>query len=81
MGKPIMLRIIGNDNEVRRNYRRRKLTNKIKEYLAAIDGVKDMDSNDDLGKEQIEIKINYKRLAKLGLTVADVAQNITLVIL
>ncbi len=81
MGKPIILRIIGNDNEVRRNYRRRKLTNKIKEYLAAIDGVKDMDSNDDLGKEQIEIKINYKRLAKLGLTVADVAQNITLVIL
>lgn len=71
VGKPVMLRIIGNDNEVRR-----KLSNEIKEYLATIDGVKDIDSNDDLGKEQIEIKIDYNRLARLGLTVADVAQNI-----
>jgi len=71
VGKPIVLRIIGNTNETRR-----QLTTEIKEYLAKIDGVKDVDSDDDLGKEQIEIKIDYDRLARLGLTVADVAQNV-----
>jgi multidrug efflux pump subunit AcrB len=46
------------------------------EYLGTIEGVKDIDSNEKLGKEQIEIKLNYNRLARLGLTVADVAQNV-----
>ena len=55
---------------------RRQATAEIIEYLATIDGVKDIDSNEKLGKEQIEIKIDYNRLARLGLTVADVAQNV-----
>ncbi len=71
VGKPITLRVIGNDNE-----ERRKLTQEIKEYLATIKGVKDISSNDDFGKEQIEVKINYERLARLALTVADVAGNV-----
>lgn len=71
VGKPVTLRIIGNDEEMRR-----RLTNEIKEYLATIEGVKDIDSNDDLGKDQIEIKPYYDRLDRLGLTVEDVARNV-----
>ena len=71
VGKPISIRVTGNDNQMRR-----QATAQIIEYLATIDGVKDIDSNEKLGKEQIEIKIDYNRLARLGLTVADVAQNV-----
>ena len=71
VGKPISIRVSGNDNQMRR-----QATAEIMEYLATINGVKDIDSNEKLGKEQIEIKIDYDRLARLGLTVADVAQNV-----
>jgi multidrug efflux pump subunit AcrB len=71
VGKPISIRVAGNDNQ-----KRRQATTEIMEYLATIKGVKDIDSNEKLGKEQIEIKIDYNRLARLGLTVADVAQNV-----
>jgi multidrug efflux pump subunit AcrB len=71
VGKAINLRILGNDDDMRR-----VLADEVEEYLSSIEGVKDIDRNDKLGKEQIEININYSRLARLGLTVADVAQNI-----
>jgi multidrug efflux pump subunit AcrB len=71
VGKPVSIRVAGNDNEARR-----KLSAEIKEFLTTIEGVKDIDSNDKLGKEQIEIKLDYPRLARLGLTVADVATNV-----
>jgi multidrug efflux pump subunit AcrB len=71
VGKAIALRIIGHDDSARR-----RLTEAVKAYLETLEGVKDIDSNDDLGKEQIEIKIDYKKLARLGLTAADLAQNV-----
>lgn len=71
VGKPISIRVTGNDSQTRR-----QATAEIMEYLATLNGVKDIDSNEKLGKEQIEIKIDYNRLARLGLTVADVAQNV-----
>jgi multidrug efflux pump subunit AcrB len=71
VGKAISLRILGQEDE-----RRRALGDEIVEFLSSIDGVKDIDRNDKLGKEQIEIQIKYDRLARLGLTVADVAQNV-----
>jgi multidrug efflux pump subunit AcrB len=71
VGKAISLRILGQDDD-----RRRALGDEIVEFLSTIDGVKDIDRNDKLGKEQIEIQIKYDRLARLGLTVADVAQNV-----
>jgi multidrug efflux pump subunit AcrB len=71
VGKPISIRVIGNDNDVRK-----KLADAVAKKLSAIKGVKDIDRDDKLGKEQVEIKINYDRLARLGLTVADIAQNV-----
>jgi multidrug efflux pump subunit AcrB len=71
VGKAISLRIIGHDDAMRR-----ALTDEVEIFLSGIEGVKDIDRNDKLGKEQIEIKINYRKLARMGLTVSDVAQNV-----
>jgi multidrug efflux pump subunit AcrB len=71
VGKPVSIRVAGNDNEARR-----RLSAEIKDYLTGIEGVKDIDSNDKPGKEQIEIKLDYPGLSRLGLTVADVATNV-----
>jgi len=71
VGKPITLRVIGVDDDMRK-----KLSNEIEKYLSSVNGVKDIDKDDKLGKEQIEIKIDYNRLARLGLTVADLARNV-----
>jgi multidrug efflux pump subunit AcrB len=71
VGKAISLRILGHDDD-----ERRALADELETYLAGIDGVKDIDRDDKLGKDQIEIDLNYERLARMGLTVADVAQNV-----
>jgi multidrug efflux pump subunit AcrB len=68
---PISIRVTGNDDKIRR-----ELTDAVAGKLETIAGVKDIDRNDKFGKEQIEIKVNYDRLARLGLTVADIAQNV-----
>ncbi|MCD4782120.1 MAG: efflux RND transporter permease subunit [Candidatus Omnitrophica bacterium] len=70
VGKPISIRIVGSDNE-----NRDKLAGEVVKFLEAIKGVKDIDRDDKLGKDQIEIKIDYDRLSKLGLTVADISQH------
>ena len=69
VGRPVKIRVVGSDDIMRL-----KLADLVKDLLGTIDGVKDIDRDDKLGKEQLEIKINYDRLSQLGLTVADVAQ-------
>jgi len=71
VGEPITLRVVGSDDEVRR-----RLTDSVVAVLSSIDGVKDIDRNDKRGKEQVRMDINYPRLSRLGLTVADVARTI-----
>jgi multidrug efflux pump subunit AcrB len=71
VGKPITLRIVGYDNDERRRF-----TEEVKAFLTTIEGIKDIDSNDNFGKDQIEIRPKYDKLARYGLTVADVARNV-----
>jgi multidrug efflux pump subunit AcrB len=71
VGKPVSLRIVGSDDELRT-----RLADSVEAFLATIDGVKDMTRDDKVGKDQVEIKIDYKKLSRLGLTVADVARNV-----
>ena len=71
VGRPIFIRIVGSNDEIRE-----QLTADVFEYLQTIDGTKDIERHDRTGKEQIEIKLDYDRLARLGLTVADVAQTV-----
>ena len=71
VGKPIALRVIGSDDRLRT-----KLADSLEVYLGGIQGVKDIERDDKAGKDQAEITIDYKRLSRLGLTVADIAQNV-----
>jgi multidrug efflux pump subunit AcrB len=71
VGKPITIRIVGSDDALRT-----RLADSVMAFLGSLHGVKDPDRDDKEGKEQVEIKIDYVRLSRLELTVADVAQNI-----
>ncbi len=73
VGKPISLRITGSDDELRT-----ALTDSVEAFLGTISGVKDISRDDISGKDQVKIDIDYDRLARLGLTVADVAVNVRL---
>ena len=73
VGKPISLQIVGSDDVLRT-----ALADSVTTLLAAMEGVKDISRNDVGGKDQIAINIDYDRLSRVGLTVADVAQNVRL---
>jgi len=71
VGKPITLRIVGSGD-----VQRTKLANAVEAHLKTITGVKDIARDDKSGKDQVEIQLDEVSLARLGLTVADVAQGI-----
>lgn len=71
VGKPISLRITGSDDAMRT-----RLSDEVEAFIGSIDGVKDISRDDKRGKDQVEIRIDYDNLSRLGLTVADVAQNV-----
>ena len=73
VGRPIVLRIVGSDDE-----KRRALAALVTEKLGEINGVKDIERDDKIGKEQIKVDLDYIRLAEQDLNVADVARNIRL---
>jgi len=71
VGKAVSLQIIGSDDALRTEF-----TDSVQVFLESINGVNGIARDDKGGKSQVEIKINYDKLARLGLTVEDVAQNI-----
>lgn len=52
------------------------LLNKIKEYLASIPGVKDIDDDQKKGTSEIKLKFNYPLMAEFGMNVQTVASTI-----
>ena len=71
VGRPIMLRVVGSDDQLRKT-----LADDIYAYLQTLEGAKDLDRDDKEGKQQVEIKPNYEMLARIGTSVADIAQNV-----
>jgi len=71
VGRPITLRVVGIDDQLRS-----KFVNDIVDYLNTLDGTKDIDRDDKTGKSQVEIKFDYDKLARVGISVADVARNV-----
>lgn len=71
LGRDVILRFAGSDDAMRK-----QLADSVESYLSSIKGVKDITRDDTPGKDQVEIKINYSKLSRLGLTVADIAQNV-----
>ncbi|KAA3608844.1 MAG: efflux RND transporter permease subunit [Calditrichaeota bacterium] len=71
VGKAVSLQIVGSNDTLRTEF-----ADSIEVFLESIAGVSGIGRDDAGGKSQVEIKINYDKLARLGLTVEDVAQNI-----
>jgi multidrug efflux pump subunit AcrB len=71
VGSPLSLSIVAEDDNVRK-----MLADSVKNVLRTLPGVKDIKSDDKAGKEQVALKLNYDKLARVGLTVADIAQNV-----
>ncbi len=71
VGRPITMRVVGADDE-----QRRRLADDIEAFLLALPGTKDLNRDDKTGKEQVEIKFDYAKLARVGISVADVARNV-----
>jgi len=71
VGRPITLRVVGEDD-----VERTRLANDIVTYINTLEGTKDINRDDKEGKSQVEIKFNYEKLARVGISVADVARNV-----
>ncbi|ARM30717.1 efflux RND transporter permease subunit [Prosthecochloris sp. HL-130-GSB] len=71
VGKPVTIRIVGADDRMRTS-----LADSVFSCLSGLEGVTDPDRDDKPGKEQIEIVVQDDKLSRLGLSVADIAQNI-----
>jgi len=68
---PVLLHLIGSNDSLRA-----KIAHDITTFMDSLGTLQDIKRNDLSGKEQIELKLNYEKLARLGLTVADIAQNV-----
>jgi multidrug efflux pump subunit AcrB len=71
VGRPVSIGIIAIDDDLRK-----EVADTVEGFLRNLDGVKDIQRDDIVGKEQVAIKVDHDRLARLGLTVADIAQNV-----
>jgi multidrug efflux pump subunit AcrB len=71
VGKPVVIRIVGSDDGMRR-----VLADSVEAFLSRFEGAKDIERDDDLGKEQVEIVLDYDKIARLGMTVADIARTV-----
>jgi multidrug efflux pump subunit AcrB len=73
VGRPITVRVVGSDDAMRGD-----LAGLVMRRLAEVEGVKDLDRDDKKGKDQINIDIDFIRLADSALTVSDIARNVRL---
>ncbi len=70
-GKPVEIRVIGTDDSLRT-----RLADDIISFLTTMPGVKDIDRSDTRGKDEVVLHLDYERLARYGLTVAEIAQYV-----
>jgi len=71
VGRPITIRVVGSADSLRR-----ALTDSVISFLGSTEGIRDIDRNDKPGKEQVALDIDYTKLARHRLTVADVARTL-----
>ncbi|MCZ9879166.1 efflux RND transporter permease subunit [Brachyspira hyodysenteriae] len=70
-GDPVDIKIVGNDTELAK-----KAKDEIKAFLATVPGVIDIDDDDKIGKEELRVMLDYNKIAELGVSVANVANEV-----
>ncbi len=71
VGKPVSIEVRGEEYDTLT-----KIVGEIELYMKTIAGVKDIKNNHELDKEEIQISINKKEAARLGLNVRQIASTI-----
>ena len=71
VGRAISLKIAGDNDSLRR-----VVADSVVTFMKGVEGVKDIDRDDKLGKQQVEILPDFDKLARYGITVADIARNL-----
>jgi multidrug efflux pump subunit AcrB len=71
VGRPINLRVVGEDDG-----ERKRLADDMVAFLKTVDGAQDIDRDDKPGKQEIQLKLDYTKLSRFGLTVEDVARAV-----
>jgi len=69
-GKPIDISFISNDDTNRKNFER-----ELVEFLESKEGVSHIQSTNSPGKEELHLKLNYDRIADVGITAWQVAET------
>ncbi|EKV57245.1 efflux RND transporter permease subunit [Brachyspira hampsonii] len=70
-GDPVDIKIVGNNTELAK-----KAKDEIKEFLATVPGVINIDDDDKVGKEELRVMFDYDKIAELGVNVAGVANEV-----
>jgi multidrug efflux pump subunit AcrB len=70
-GEPVNLKIISNQVT-----QANKAQQSVEKFLSRLEGIKDLDNDQKGGKEELEIHLDYAKLARLDLSVAMVAQTV-----
>jgi len=71
VGKPVSIDVLGPEFGTLE-----KITDEIKNYMATVDGIEDIKDTYELDKEEIQINIDKKKAARMGLTVRQIALTI-----
>jgi multidrug efflux pump subunit AcrB len=71
VGKPVAVQVRGDNYETLL-----KLTREVQSFMGTIDGVEDIKDNYELDKEEIQVTIDKKEAARLGLNVLQIAGTI-----
>jgi multidrug efflux pump subunit AcrB len=66
-GGDIEIVLVSNNNQQREDS-----SEKVKEILNDIDGVSDVDLDNDIGKERVQMIFDFEKMARLGVSFADV---------
>ncbi|WP_295163466.1 efflux RND transporter permease subunit [uncultured Brachyspira sp.] len=70
-GDPVDIKIVGNNTELAK-----KAKDDIKSFLASVPGVINIDDDDKVGKEELRVMLDYDKIAELGVSVANVANEV-----
>ena len=69
--QPVTLHLMSNDDELRRG-----IAVEIADYLKSLPGLTEIDVDERSGTPQIDLNLNYEKLAMLQLDAADVSQTL-----
>lgn len=70
-GKPITVVFTSSDDGLRNKFEKETLA-----FLSGIDGVYGIETNNIEGKDELQLKLNYEDMARVGITALDVARTV-----